>query len=136
MGRPSESSGTQSLFGVFNRAGLTHDVDLDLPGIIQLILDLLDDLAGDNHHSVVIDHIGLEHNPHLASGLNGEALFNAVEGGGNLLKLLKTLDVVLNVFAPGAGTGRRNRVGRLYDAGDDGALQMCIRDSFFTSSTT
>ena len=54
------------------------------------------------------------------SGLDGVAACDAGEAAGDLLKLLKALDVVFDVLAPGAGAGGGDGVRGLYEAGDDG----------------
>ena len=68
---------------------------------------------------LVAHNLRLDHHADFAPGLNGEASLHAGEGGGELLELFKTLDVIFQVLTSGAGTGRRNGVGRLNDAGDD-----------------
>ena len=47
--------------------------------------------------------------------LNSEGLFNTLEVTGNLLKLLESLNVVLNVLTSSTGTSRADCVSRLDD---------------------
>ena len=49
----------------------------------------------------------------LATGLHGIGTLDAVVRVGNLLELLKTLDVVLGRLAAGTGTRSRNGIGSL-----------------------
>ena len=73
------------LLGVLDGLGLTQQVDLDLAGVLQLVLDLLGDIAGQQDHLILADDLGLDHDADLAAGLDGEGLLNAVEGRGDLL---------------------------------------------------
>ena len=65
------------LFRVFHGTGLTHNVDLDLAGIVELVFDLLGQVAGQQHHIVVPNLFGVDQDADLAAGLEGEALFHA-----------------------------------------------------------
>ena len=67
------------LFCVFDGFGLADDVDLDLTGIGKLLLDLLCDIARQEHHLILGNILGLDHNADLASGLDGVAARNAGE---------------------------------------------------------
>ena len=96
-------------------------MDLDLTGIGKLLLDLLCDIARQKHHLILGNILGLDHNADLASGLDGVAARNAGEALGYLLELFEALDVVFDVLAACAGTGGRDSVGCLNDAGDDRA---------------
>ena len=86
------------LLGVFHDLGLTQDVNLDLTGVFQLVLDTLGQLAGQNDHLILADLLGLHHHAYLAARLNGIALLHTGIGAGDLLQLLQTLDVILKVF--------------------------------------
>ena len=101
-------------------AGLADDVDLDLSRIFQLIFNALGDLAGEHIGALVGDVLRLDHDAHLAAGLNRERLFHAREAVGNLLQLFETTDVVLDALAARTRTSRGNRVGRLNEHGLDG----------------
>ena len=69
------------LFCVIDGAALADDVDLDLAGVIQRVLDLLCDLAGQQDDLIVADDIGLDHDAHFAACLNGKGLLDALEAG-------------------------------------------------------
>ena len=51
--------------------------DLDLTGILQLVLDALGELARQNDHLILVDLLGLDHHADLTAGLNGVALLDA-----------------------------------------------------------
>ena len=108
------------LLCVFDALRLADEIDLDLAGIFHLFLDLLGQVAGQDHHLILVDLLGLHHDTDLTAGLNGICLLNTLEGGGDALKLLQPLDVVLQILAPGAGTGRGNSVRRLHQTSHDG----------------
>ena len=80
-------------------------MDLDLTGILELALDALGQLAGEDDHIVLAHLLGLDHHADLAARLNGVGGLDAGVGAGDLLELFEALDVVLDVLAPGAGTG-------------------------------
>ena len=91
------------LFRVVDSLGLAQEIDLDLTGVGQLVLDLLGDVAREQHHLILRDLLGLDHDADLAAGLNGKAVGDAGEALGDFLELFETLDIVLDVLAPGAG---------------------------------
>ena len=62
----------QSLLGVLDGARLADDGDLDLARVGQLLLDLLDDVAGQPRCRQVVDLLGPDEDAHLAPGLDGE----------------------------------------------------------------
>ncbi len=95
------------LLRVLDGAALADDVDLDLAGIIQRILDLLGDLAGQQDDLIIADDIGLDHDADFAAGLNGKGLLHALEAGRDLLQILQTLDIALHVLAAGTRDVRR-----------------------------
>ncbi len=94
-------------------------MDLDLTGVGQLVLDLLGDVAREQHHLILRDLLGLDHDANLAAGLNGIAVGDAGKALGDFLKLFKTLDVVLDILATRTGARGGDSVRRLHDAGDD-----------------
>ena len=106
--------------GIFNGFGLAEEVDLDLTGVLKLLLDLSGDVPGEQDHLVLGYLLGLDHYAYLAPGLDSVARLNALEGACELLKLFKTLDVAFNVLAARAGTRGGDGVRRLDEAGDDG----------------
>ena len=105
------------LFCVIDSAALADDVDLDLAGVIQRVLDLLCDLAGQQDDLIVADDIGLDHDAHFAACLNGKGLLEALEAGRDLLQIFQTLDVALDVLTAGTGAGGADGVAGLDDEG-------------------
>ena len=83
------------LLRVLDGAALADDVDLDLAGIIEGILDLLGDLAGQQDDLIIADDIGLDHDADFAAGLNGKGLLHALKAGRDLLQIFQTLDINL-----------------------------------------
>ena len=65
------------LFCVLDGTALADDIDLDLAGVIQRILDLLCDGAGQQDDLIVADDVGLDHDAHFAASLHGECLLDA-----------------------------------------------------------
>ena len=91
-------------------------MDLDLAGIFHLFLDLLGQVPGQDDHLVLADLLGLHHDADFAAGLDGIGLLHAGVAAGDGLQLFQALDVVLQVFAAGAGPGRGNSIRRLNEA--------------------
>ena len=115
------------LLRVIDGLGLAHEIDLDLTGVGQLVLDLLGDVAREQHHLILRDLLGLDHDADLAAGLNGKAVGDAGEALGDFLELFQTLDIVFDVLAPGAGARSGDGVGRLDQAGLQGlALHVVV----------
>ena len=90
--------GGSDLLRVFDNLRLAQDMHLDLTGILQLVLDALGELARQNDHLILGHLLGLDHHADLTAGLNGVALLDAGIGARDLLELLQTLDVVLEVL--------------------------------------
>ena len=55
------------LFRVVDGLGLAQEIDLDLAGVGQLVLDLLGDVAREQHHLILRDLLGLDHDADLAA---------------------------------------------------------------------
>ena len=62
-----------------------------------------------------VHHFRLHHDAHLATGLDGVGALDALVGVRDLLQLLQTLDVGVERFLAGAGTGGGNGVGGLHE---------------------
>ena len=75
------------LLGVFDSLGLSQDVNLDLTGVGELLLDLLGDIPGQQDHLVLANLFGLDHDADLAACLNGVGALDAGEGLGNLFNI-------------------------------------------------
>ena len=103
------------LFCVIYVSRLADDAYLNLSGIIKLALNLLRNVTCENLHGVIGDNLGLNHDSNLTACLNSEGLFNTLEVTGNLLKLLESLNVVLNVLTSSTGTSRADCVSCLDD---------------------
>ena len=95
------AAGAKFLFCVIDGLRLAQEMNLDLTGVGKLLLDLLGDIPCQKNHLVFADILGLDHDAYLAAGLNGVAVGNAGEALRDFLKLLKTLDVVLDILAAG-----------------------------------
>ena len=102
-----------NLFCVVNVAGLSDDRYLDLSGIVKLTLDLGCDVARKKLHIVVGNNLGLNHDSYLTACLNSEGLLYSLEVACNLLELLKSLDVVLNVLTASTGSCGADSICRL-----------------------
>ena len=112
------------LLRVLDGAALADDVDLDLAGIIEGILDLLGDLAGQQDDLIIADDIGLDHDADFAAGLNGKGLLHALKAGRDLLQIFQTLDIALHVLAAGTGTCGADGIAGLNDKGQRGTREM------------
>ena len=92
-------------------------MDLDLAGVLQLVLNALGQLPGQDHHLVLAHLLGLDHHADLPARLNGVGLLHAGIGTGDFLQLLQTLDIVLQILPPGTGPGSGDGIGRLHQTG-------------------
>src|SRR5689334_11702149 len=61
-----------------HRSGLANQHHLDLSRILQLGFDAPGDLFGHGRHARVVDVVRQHDHSHLAPGLNGEDLFDAL----------------------------------------------------------
>ena len=73
------------LFCVVHYAALADDVDLDLSGILEFILDSSGDVVGEDDHLVIVDFFGLDHDADFTAGLNCEGFVNAFKLVGDFL---------------------------------------------------
>src|SRR5215213_5103236 len=84
-----------TLPSVVRRPRLADHRHLDLPGILELLLDLAGDLVREEHRAVVVQRPRLDHHADLAPGLHGVDLVHAVVARGDLLQVAQALDVLL-----------------------------------------
>src|SRR5215213_10322650 len=118
--RPPQAGGS---LGVLDAADLADHGDLDLPGVLELLLDPLGHVAGQDLGGDVVDVLGLDHDPDLAAGLHGEHLVDPGVAAGDLLEALQALDVGLEGLAAGAGPAAGDGVGGLGELGPDGGVR-------------
>jgi len=109
------------LAGEFGGAGFAEDGDADLAWVLEVFFDLLGDVAGKSHGAKVVDFAWVDDDADFASGLDGEGLSDAFEGGGDFFKAAEAFDVAFDGFAPRAGSSAGDGVGHLDDDGFDGA---------------
>src|SRR5262245_3851376 len=112
--------GCVASFGDFDGARLPDDHDLDVTGVLHLVLDALADVLGQLMGVEVGDDLGARHHAQLAASLDRVAHLDALVGQRDLLELRQPLDVRLEDVPPGSGPGRRDAVGRLDEHGLDG----------------
>src|SRR5688572_13800143 len=68
---------------VVGRARLPDHRDLDLAGVLELLLDLARDLVREQDGAVVVERARLHHHADLAAGLHRVDLVDAVVAGGD-----------------------------------------------------
>src|SRR5712692_11995399 len=102
---------TGALFGVLHSASLPDHRYLDLTRVLQRVLDLLRDVAGEARGLEVIELVGLDHDADLATRLDSEGFLDAGEAVRDALELLQTLDVVRDDLASSTGARGADRVG-------------------------
>ena len=76
------------------------------------------DVMGEHGRGGLVDHLGLHHHAHLATGLDGVRALHALVGVRDLLELLEALDVGVERLLAGAGAGGRHGVGGLHEHGE------------------
>src|SRR3954451_6688705 len=105
--------------GEVHRARLADDRDLDLAGVLELLLDLACDVARERDRGVVVDVVRGDDHADLAARLHRVDLVDAGVAGGDVLEVTQALDVLLERLAASAGAGAAERVGGLDDHGLD-----------------
>src|SRR5919204_1800271 len=88
------------LLGVVNGPGLADHGHLDLAGVLELLLDLAGDLAGEGRGVVVVDRPRGHDHADLAAGLHRVHLVDAFVARGDVLELAQALDVLLQRLPP------------------------------------
>ena len=101
------------LFSDIDSAALANHDDAHLTGILHLFLDLMGDVMSQDRGLSIGNLVRLNHDVNLATSLHSIGTLDAVMGVGDLLELLKALDVVLGRFATGTGARGRNGIGSL-----------------------
>src|SRR5450756_1567172 len=107
------------LLGDVDGAALADHGDPDLARVVELVLDVPGDLAGQQRRGVVVDLGRLDHHAHLVARLHGEAFLHALLALRDAFQRLEPLDVVLERLAAGAGPRRGDGVGGLHEDGLD-----------------
>src|SRR5207237_6243314 len=104
-------AGAFRLFGVFHRAGLADHRDLDLTGVLQRVLDLLCDVAGEPRRLKIVELLGLDHDPDLAARPDRERVPATRGAVRHAFELLGPLGVVRHDRAPSTGPRRAGGAG-------------------------
>src|SRR5215203_6978210 len=102
-----------ALTSVVSRARLPDHGDLDLAGVLELLLDLAGDLVRQQDGAVVVEIARQHHHADLAAGLHRVDLVDAVVARGDLLQVAQALDVLLERLPARARAGARQSVGGL-----------------------
>src|SRR5918993_2033002 len=110
---PGRGASTREL----NGARLPDHGDLDLPWILQLVLDPFGDVPRQPNRRFVRDLFALDDDADFAAGLECKGLRDPVERIGNPFELFEALHVGLEDVAPGAGSRRGHGISRLDDHG-------------------
>src|SRR5690606_13952422 len=106
-----------------DRACLPDHDDLDLPRILELLLEPPRDGLGQPGHPGVVDQLGLDDDAHLAARLDREAALDAREALRDLLQLLEALHVRLEHLAARTRPRAADRVRRR----DEERLRVAVR---------
>src|SRR5215203_3222835 len=104
------STSAPLLPGHLANPALADNRHLYLARILEVSLYLLGDIVGQLGGDTVVHFRGLDHNPYLTSGLDRVGFVYPSVSEGDVLQGAQALDVGLCSLAPGAGTGRRDRV--------------------------
>src|SRR3954447_24357249 len=78
-----------------DRAALPYHRDLDLPGVLELLLHVSRDPVREQRRGVVVDLLGQHDHADLATGLHRVDLLHAFVAFRDLLELTQPLRVVL-----------------------------------------
>ncbi len=77
-GRLDGDDASVALAGIVNRARLANDCHFDLAWVLQALLDLLRDVAGEAGGAKVVDGVGGDEDAMFATGLVVDCLLDAV----------------------------------------------------------
>src|SRR3989337_3634743 len=105
-----EGEGVRVLPRVVDRPRLADDGDLDRPGVLHPLFDLLGHVARQAGGRQVVDILRRDDDPDLPPGLQGEALLNSHEGIGDLLQTAHAFNVLLQTLAPRPRPGAADSV--------------------------
>src|SRR5687767_2998571 len=98
---------THRLLRVIDYPRFANDRHLDLPRVVECVLDALDDVAVETPRGVLVYLVGLDHDADLAPRLKGVRLLHTLEAERHIFQRLDALDVVVHVFAPRTRSRRR-----------------------------
>src|SRR5919109_3219728 len=113
---------SDGLAGELGRPRLPDHGDLDLARVLELLLDLLRDVARDRLRLEIVHVLRRDHHPHLAARLHREHLLDALVLGADLLQTLEALDVGLQRLTPRTGPAAADRIGDLREDRVHGSL--------------
>src|SRR5690606_14212339 len=119
----SDVCSSDLLSGEVHRARLADDHHLDLPRVLQLVLQLARDLLAELRHGRVIDVLRIDHDADLAARLNREAALDAGKAVGDFLELLEPLHVGLEHLSARPGACAADRIA----GSDEERLRVPVR---------
>src|SRR5690625_7499384 len=93
-----------------------HD-HLDLPRVLQLLLETTRDLFTHLGHSRIVDPLGIDHDADLTTRLVSETTFYTLEALSDLFQLLESLEVGLEHITTNPGTTHTARINRRPERG-------------------
>src|ERR1044071_1658958 len=114
------------LLGELDAARFANHSHADLAGILQGFFDLAGDIAGEDEGLAIINLVGLNHHPQLASGLDGETFVDTAKGHTDLLEVLQPVDIGGHGFRAGSGTRGADGVGGADEDSQDGGVGHLI----------
>src|SRR5581483_1567834 len=101
----------RALLGELHRPGLSEHHHFDLPRVAQVLLNLLNDIAGETCRREVVNFVRLDDDANLPTCLDGKRAVHSREGVGDVLERFQPLGVRLQVLAasarPSGGDGIR-----------------------------
>ena len=81
---------------------------------------LVGDVVREDDGLSLVDHLGLDHDAHLATCLDGVGALDALVGVGDFLKLLEALDIGVEGLLAGTRAGGRHGIRGLDEHVEDG----------------
>ena len=113
------------LFCIIHHPRFTDDDDFDLAWVFQFRFDAFDNVMDQQDAVRFIQLVRFDHDPDFSASLDGEAVFDAIEGFGDFFELRQALQIVFQRFPAGTRTGSRNGICRRYQDGFD-AVRLFI----------
>lgn len=110
---------SKRLFCIIHHPRFADDDDFDLAWVFQFRFDAFDDVVHQQDTVRFIQLVRFDHDADFAAGLDGEAVFDAIERFGDFFEFRQAFQIVFQRFPAGTRTGSRYGICRRHQDGFD-----------------